>query len=465
MRKLLLVVGLAVCMAGIASADMLSNTSFEEDMTDWLDWGSGSGSGTAGYLWTSANWADIMEDGTAHTGDKYVNTGFIMPAGYKESWAWGYSLIYRDVPIIAGNTYIISAWVRFADADGAEDVFTEGTGINFEWRTTKVLTGGGRPAVHDVNGDGERNNDDKVFVRWDLPKDGEWMYIEAAEVAPEGADVLTPCIVVNAMDISLDIDDIHLRTNRAYDPTPADGGKALETLDILTWKNPDPNHPSEPITCDVYFTDNYPEAGMFEGDPNFLNYVQQIADDEPIASVSIPQALVFGQTYYWRVDCTDPATGTTVVGYVWEFTVANFAPDVEAGDDVYVWLTDGSVVVNLSPTVTDDDHPDPPAAFTVEWALTAGDTQTISITDPLVENAEVTLTAVGDYELELAADDSELSGSDTITIHVYENACDATKGAGIELPATDINEDCAVNIVDLALLAGNLMDCMSYDCP
>ncbi len=455
MKKLLLVVGLAVCMVGIAKAELFTNPGFEDDLTDWSNWGSGSNRTGAS---TSVA---VMEDGTAHSGDKYAENSWDLNA--VPAPTSGFNLLFQNPLIVPGDTYTLSAWLR----DGLADPQNPGAGtiparLTFEQRWWDGVSSDRGDEV-DVNGDGQ-TSDDRVHFDFDVPSDGQWHLISATHTAPLTVNQFTAIVVIMQAGSILDMDDVSIMPNNAHNPNPADGSDVAITLDALGWENPVPNDPEQPITCEVYFTSDYPEAGMYEGDPNFTDYAESIPVNEDNISASVPEALVFGTTYHWRVDCTDPNTEETVIGHVWEFTVSNTGPAVDAGDDVHVWLTDGSVVVNLAATVTDDGHPSPPAAYTLGWAVTSGAVGTILITNPAVEDAQVIINALGAYTLELTADDSELSGSDSVVINVYETACDATKGAGIVLPATDVNQDCAINMGDVLEIAANWLECMSYDC-
>jgi len=72
------------------------------------------------------------------------------------------------------------------------------------------------------------------------------------------------------------------------------------------------------------------------------------------------------------------------------------------------------------------------------------------------ESLSVVCSGAGDYVLELAVDDSSDIGTDTITIHVFENACEATKSLPDYVPLVgDLNEDCRVDDIDLAMLEEN----------
>jgi len=61
---------------------------------------------------------------------------------------------------------------------------------------------------------------------------------------------------------------------------------------------------------------------------------------------------------------------------------------------------------------------------------------------------------VGQYVLKLEAFDGEYTSSDTITINVYNDSCEAARSLPNYQPLVgDLNRDCQVDGVDFALLA------------
>ena len=242
-----------------------------------------------------------------------------------------------------------------------------------------------------------------------------------------------------------------------YAPSPFVGQKVGVSWSELSWTNPDPNDPATGvITCDVYFSETYPEYGVF--DPNgveFMDYNPQVlATDQPISSIAMP-AIDPLKEYFWRVDVRDssnPEAGTQV-GKVWKFiTVDNLFPVVDAGADVQTWM---GAVVTMAPTITDDGQPDPPAAYTVLWEKAPEDVNVI-ISDPGSETTTVSIDAVGTYTLTLTADDSALTTSDTVTITVYADACEhAQAQAGYTPLVGDLDNDCDIDMFDAAMLAAN----------
>jgi hypothetical protein len=95
---------LVMGMTGFAQAEMLVNPGFEADLEGWNTWGGGSGSGAGGWFYNSDTHATVMEDGTANSGEKYVEVGI---AGVEGSW-WGVMLAFQEQPVTEGKVYEIS---------------------------------------------------------------------------------------------------------------------------------------------------------------------------------------------------------------------------------------------------------------------------------------------------------------------------------------------------------------------
>ncbi len=164
--------------------------------------------------------------------------------------------------------------------------------------------------------------------------------------------------------------------------------------------------------------------------------------------------------YFWRIDeALDKGGGVpsgiddpnTITGYVWSFEtkLSNFPPDVDAGDTVYTWLTEGAVDVQMAPTITDDGVPGP---YTVLWEEAPEDPNVV-INSPTAEATTVTIDQVGSYTLMLTVNDGELEASDAVTIQVYADPCEAAKGVPGYTPLSgDINDDCSFDLADLSIL-------------
>jgi hypothetical protein len=114
---------------------------------------------------------------------------------------------------------------------------------------------------------------------------------------------------------------------------PADGSSvSINRTDPLSWVLPDSNDlENGTVRCDVWFAtdDDYLEAGLYPGDPNFTNYADQVVGDpdpEDVNSVPIPVTLEKDHTYYWRIDTYDDSPSDSepqpVIGKVFTFNAA-----------------------------------------------------------------------------------------------------------------------------------------------
>jgi len=231
-------------------------------------------------------------------------------------------------------------------------------------------------------------------------------------------------------------------------PNPADGGNVYAGELELSWTLPDPCVPGQPVLVDVYFTDDLQLLEDFT-DPAAI----QVVSKQNVTSVVVqtqPKT-----RYYWAVDAyVDGTEAPPVLGPVFSFMVA---PSVSAGDDVVTWLTDGVVVANLDGTVTYD------GTYTVQWTVVSEpsdpDSADAVIADPSAEDTVVTLSALGEYVLMLEADDGEYTRSDTMTINVYSDSCEAAQSLPDYVPLVgDVNADCVVDFRDFALIAVNWLE-------
>ncbi len=129
-------------------------------------------------------------------------------------------------------------------------------------------------------------------------------------------------------------------------------------------------------------------------------------------------------------------------------------PEVDAGADIVTWLEGDSRTGNLDATVTDDGAISP---YTVQWTVISEPAEGAGVIETsTAEDASITLTALGEYVLQLEASDGEYSGSDTVTINVYSDSCQATQSLPDYVPLVgDLNGDCRVDEADLALLEEN----------
>ena len=231
-------------------------------------------------------------------------------------------------------------------------------------------------------------------------------------------------------------------------PLPADDGLSSAGNVELSWTLPDPCVPGQPVPVDVYFT-------------NDLTLLEQFTNPAAIRVVSkqnVTSVVVKTQSktrYYWAVDTyVDSAAAYPVVGPIFSFVADNMPPNVDAGANVVTWLEGGSRTGNLDATVTDDGAISP---YTVQWTVVSEPNEGAAVIETATaEDTGITLAALGEYVLRLEAFDGEYTGSDTVTINVYSDSCEAAKSLPNYVPLVgDLNGDCRVDDVDFALLQEN----------
>lgn len=252
----------------------------------------------------------------------------------------------------------------------------------------------------------------------------------------------------------LDYDVTHagrttLTATPLLDPHPADGSLVSPGQVELSWTLPDPCVPGTPVLVDVYFTDNLELLEQFT-DPAAI----QVVSAENVSSVTVqtqPKT-----RYYWAVDTYVGSDDDPALGPIFSFYADNMVPQVDAGADVVTWLEDGLRTGALDATVTDDGAIGP---YTVQWTVVAEPDEGAAVIEaPTAEDTVVTLTAVGEYVLQLEAFDGEYTGSDTVTIRVYDDPCQAARSLPDYEPLVgDLNGDCRVDELDMALLEENWM--------
>lgn len=227
-------------------------------------------------------------------------------------------------------------------------------------------------------------------------------------------------------------------------PNPIDGGLAAPGALELSWTLPDPCTAGQPVLVDVYFTDNWAALYSFI-DPDAIRIVSQ----KNVSSVVVqtkPKT-----RYYWAVDTYVGDPNDPIFGPIFSFVADNQGPEVDAGADLLTWLGDGGTrVKNLDATVVDDD------AYTVQWTVVSEPDDPgpdAVIADPSAEDTTVALSATGEYVLQLEASDGEHTNSDTVTINVYSDGCQAAQSLPDYVPYPgDLNGDCKVDDLDLDIL-------------
>ena len=234
-------------------------------------------------------------------------------------------------------------------------------------------------------------------------------------------------------------------------PLPSDDSVSSSGEVELSWTLPEPSVPGQPVPVDVYFTDDLQALQLFY-DPAAI----QVVGKQNVTSVVVqtqPKT-----RYYWAVDTYVNGTAEfPVVGPIFSFVADNLPPEVDAGADVATWLVDGLRTVNLDATITVDGAISP---YTVQWTVVSEPNDPNSpdavIAEPSAEDTSITLSAVGQYVLQLEAFDGEYTSSDTVTVNVYNDSCEAAQSLPDYEPLIgDLNGDCKVDIVDLELLLEN----------
>lgn len=235
-----------------------------------------------------------------------------------------------------------------------------------------------------------------------------------------------------------------LTATALLDPVPADGATIPPGEVMLSWTMLDPLLPGDPVTVDVYFTDDL-DALLYFTDPASITLIS----NQDVTSVAVQTQSK--KRYYWAVDSYVFPGAAPVYGPIFSFYVDNLPPRVDAGADIVTWLQDGSRTGSLDAIVIDEE------AYTVHWSVVSEPNEGMAvIEDASSEDTSVTLSAIGVYVLELVATDGEYSSSDTVTINVYNDSCQAAQSLPDYVPILgDLNGDCKVDDLDLALLEEN----------
>lgn len=124
---------------------------------------------------------------------------------------------------------------------------------------------------------------------------------------------------------------------KAYGPTPADGSQYLDTWVNLTWSAGD-----TAVSHDVYMGVNFEDVNNGLADTFQSNQTSDFFV-AGFPGMALPEGLVPGTTYYWRVDEVE-ADGTTHKGDVWSFSI----PPTNAYNPTPI---DGGRYVDLEPTL------------------------------------------------------------------------------------------------------------------
>jgi hypothetical protein len=256
----------------------------------------------------------------------------------------------------------------------------------------------------------------------------------------------------------------------ATDPDPPDLGEAKTTQAKLSWTNAMPglHH------VDVWFGD--PNSSIIVTPENYqsvLTKIDTIYDPKENENTDMPP-LDNLKKYTWAVDgfsSADPEDPNTFLGVFWTFLANdNDPPDVDAGDDQYLWLgqhgVEGEATLVTEAIVSDDGLP-PEVELTYLWEQIAG--PEVIISSPTDENITLILTELANnneeetaepYQFQLTVGDTDKESSDIVTVTLSTDSCLASH----EIPDSeyhlgDVNQDCVVDINDFSEVALNWLAC------
>jgi len=236
-------------------------------------------------------------------------------------------------------------------------------------------------------------------------------------------------------------------------PYPGDGSIVAPGPVALTWTMPEPATAGQQVKVDVYITDDLDRLLAFN-DPASM----QVVSESSVTSANVQTAAK--TRYYWAVDTYVGDPNDPILGPVFSFLAGNTPPAVDVVADVTSWLDNGSADVAISATVEDDDP------TSVLWTVVSEPDDPNSpdavIADPTALDTAITLSAVGEYVLQLEADDGDQKGADVLTIHVFSDSCAAAQSLPGYVPLVgDLDQDCDVDQDDLDILMADWLNCVA----
>jgi hypothetical protein len=182
----------------------------------------------------------------------------------------------------------------------------------------------------------------------------------------------------------------------------------------------------------------YPQVELYWGsvdDPNFwIQSPDKIMDLADVNSFDLGDAiggaisLEPGEYYYWALKYEDPNDGNwgapLAEGPAWSFDTLNSPPIADAGLHYDKWMdaVSSPITIGLDASYTDDGLP-VGGNVTHSWNTVAGVTY---IPHQFCQDPNVTISAAGDYTLELTVNDGEVGSdsSDTTLIRIFANSDD-----------------------------------------
>ena len=261
---------------------------------------------------------------------------------------------------------------------------------------------------------------------------------------------------------------------QAHAPQPPNRAAGVPLDQVLSWKTgqADPNDPASVPNPKItqhnlwlsvaYDPMNPPDRPNWQ-DPG-ARIIEIPADTnppdgnvDPNASYS-PTGLQRDALYYWIVDESLGAAHTEdwdniIAGATWSFKTVTSAPEVDAGSSILTWLKEGTTTVDLNGTVTDVTGD----VTATTWSVVSSPPDSVvSIADNSAAVTTATMTETGTYVLELhAVDAAQNEDADQMEISVYGDSCQAAQNNpnGYTAPIGDVNNDCRMDFIDLAILA------------
>jgi len=269
----------------------------------------------------TASGAYVGVDNSSGHGILNISGGLFSTGGLQIGWGGtgtlnmtGGTIELSDNLVIPGQTGIGSVSLYGGTINASDLRMTSASGSMDITIGTLILAGDDTTTIQTYIDDG-----------WITAYDGKGALRLDYNVTNEGKTTLTAISLLN--------------------PNPVDGSSVSPGEVELSWTLPDPCVPGQPVSVDVYFTDD-------------LQALQQFTNPEAIQIVSkqnVTSVVVQTQPktrYYWAVDTyVDSAAAYPVVGPIFGFFADNMPPKVDAGADVVTWLEGDSRTGNLDATL------------------------------------------------------------------------------------------------------------------
>ncbi len=256
---------------------------------------------------------------------------------------------------------------------------------------------------------------------------------------------------------------------QAHSPVPASGRTDVDstTVTSVSWFSPlqdlqgmeDPDLDPDIVSVDqydVYFGTAEPGAG----EPSVVTPPEQ----------SLEVDLDFETTYFWRVDTHvtwADEQESIVEGNVWRFTtLPDYIPPSVDFPSIITTLDLSPAV--LSATVTDNSDPLTDVEFEIVTFADGADPNFVDLEEVTIEldNPIATLAVPNEaryeglYEVSLTVSDDVGDPVEVIaSVQFFVDPCDAAKAVpGYEANPFDLNDDCFVNLADLAIFIEQWLD-------